>query len=70
MTPPRFKRQFERLSLPQRTAGDTSSLFTLLEMVGSDLGITFVPAMAVSSVMLRQTGMKNPAAGPEGTGSV
>jgi LysR family hydrogen peroxide-inducible transcriptional activator len=35
-----------------------SSLFTLLEMVDSDLGITFVPEMAVGSVMLRQTCIK------------
>jgi LysR family hydrogen peroxide-inducible transcriptional activator len=32
-----------------------SSLFTLLEMVDSDLGITFVPEMTVGSAMLRQT---------------
>lgn len=32
-----------------------SSLFTLLEMVNSDMGITFVPEMAVGSAMLRQT---------------
>jgi LysR family hydrogen peroxide-inducible transcriptional activator len=35
-----------------------SSLFTLLEMVDSDLGITFVPEMAAGSVMLRQTCIK------------
>jgi LysR family hydrogen peroxide-inducible transcriptional activator len=38
-----------------------SSLFTLLEMVDSDLGITFVPEMAVGSVMLRQTCIKTQA---------
>lgn len=32
-----------------------SSLFTLLEMVDSDLGITFVPEMAIGSALLNQT---------------
>ncbi|MBW7931226.1 MAG: LysR family transcriptional regulator [Gammaproteobacteria bacterium] len=32
-----------------------SSLLTLLEMVDSDLGITFVPEMAVGSTLLKQT---------------
>lgn len=41
-----------------------SSLFTLLEMVDSDLGITFVPEMAVGSVMLRQTCIKTQALDP------
>jgi LysR family hydrogen peroxide-inducible transcriptional activator len=35
-----------------------SSLFTLLEMVDSDLGFTFVPEMAVDSSILRQTRIK------------
>ena len=35
-----------------------SSLFTLLEMVDSDLGFTFVPEMAVGSSILRQTHLK------------
>ncbi|MDJ0928553.1 MAG: LysR substrate-binding domain-containing protein [Gammaproteobacteria bacterium] len=32
-----------------------TSLFTLLEMVDSDLGVTFLPQMAVGSALLRQT---------------
>jgi len=32
-----------------------SSLFTLLEMVDSDLGVTFIPEMAVGSALLKQT---------------
>jgi LysR family hydrogen peroxide-inducible transcriptional activator len=32
-----------------------SSLFTLLEMVDSDLGVTFLPEMAVGSALLKQT---------------
>ena len=35
-----------------------SSLFTLLEMVDSDLGITFLPEMAVGSALLAQTRIK------------
>jgi LysR family hydrogen peroxide-inducible transcriptional activator len=35
-----------------------SSLFTLLEMVDSDLGFTFVPEMAVGSLILSQTRIK------------
>lgn len=35
-----------------------SSLLTLIEMVDADLGITFLPAMAEGSVMLRNTRVK------------
>lgn len=35
-----------------------SSLFTLLEMVEADLGITFVPEMAIGSALLSQTKIK------------
>ena len=35
-----------------------SSLFTLLEMVDGDLGVTFLPQMAVGSALLRQTRIK------------
>ncbi len=48
--------QLRRQEVVHRFAA--SSLFTLLEMVDSDLGITFVPEMAVGSVMLRQTDIK------------
>jgi LysR family hydrogen peroxide-inducible transcriptional activator len=32
-----------------------SSLYTLLEMVANDLGVTFIPEMAVGSALLKQT---------------
>ncbi|MCK6372181.1 MAG: LysR substrate-binding domain-containing protein, partial [Gammaproteobacteria bacterium] len=35
-----------------------SSLHTLLEMVAGDLGVTFVPEMAVGSGLLRGTGVR------------
>jgi LysR family transcriptional regulator, hydrogen peroxide-inducible genes activator len=35
-----------------------TSLLTLIEMVDADLGVTFVPEMAVGSAMLRNTGVR------------
>ena len=35
-----------------------SSLFTLLEMVESDLGVTFVPEMAIGSALLKQANIE------------
>ena len=48
--------QLRHQEVVQRFAA--SSLFTLLEMVGSDLGITFVSEMAVGSALLQQTHIK------------
>ena len=35
-----------------------SSLFTLLEMVDADLGVTFLPEIAIGSSLLKQTGIQ------------
>ncbi len=43
-----------RSELPQSTAFQGTSLYTLIEMVANGLGITFVPEMALDSSLLKQ----------------